>query len=122
MGLALLVKYQMDNLVVQALSEISGQSVEELEAKLQDQRMPDLLKDSGVDRKSFHSVMRAKINNLVKQATNSGSITPEQEKDILDKMERHVQRHELMTRLIEKGVEDGTITPEQARILLRRPF
>ena len=122
MGLELLVKYQIKNLMVQALAEVSGQPEDAIVDKLKEQRMHLVLKAAGVDRKVFQNVMHTKISSLVKQAANNGSITPEQEKDILEKMERRVQRHEVMTRLIEKGIEDGTITPEQARTLFHKPF
>ncbi len=121
-GVSLLAKFQYENLTVKTLSEISGQSVDAISEKLKEQRMHQVLKDSGVDRDAFRKAMRTKVNDLVKQAASSGSITPEQEKAILEKMERRVRRHELMTRLIEKGIEDGTITPEEARTLSRKPF
>jgi polyhydroxyalkanoate synthesis regulator phasin len=64
--------------------------------------------------------MKAKVNKRIKQAVANGSITPEQQKDILEKMENRSKRRELMSQLIEKGIEDGTITQEDAQMLLRK--
>jgi polyhydroxyalkanoate synthesis regulator phasin len=64
--------------------------------------------------------MKAKVDERIKQAVANGSITPEQQKDILEKMENRSKRHELMSQLIEKGIEDGAITQEDAQMLLRK--
>jgi hypothetical protein len=53
-------------------------------------------------------------------AVSDGSITPEQEKQILAQIEAHTKRRELMKMLIEKGIDDGTITRDEARMLMRR--
>ena len=122
MGPGLLTRYQHENMLVQALSEITGQSEQVLREKLKDSRVRDVLEEYAIDREVFRAAMRAKFSQRVKEAAASGSITAEQEKDILTKMENRAQRHALMKQLIEKGVEDGTITQEQARMLLRRHF
>ena len=120
-GLTLLSKYQYKNLMVQSLAEITKQSAEDVSLKLKEKRLRDLLEDYGVDREAFRAAMRTNISAMIKQAAAGGSITTEQEKEILEKMEKRVQRQALMTRLIEKGLADGTITPEQAQMLKRRP-
>jgi hypothetical protein len=119
--LTLLTRYQYKNLMVQTLAEITGQSVENVGLTLKEKRLRGVLEDYKVDREDFRAAMRSKTIAMVKQAAVNGSITTEQEKEILEKMEKQVQRHALMTQLIEKGLADGTITPEQAQMLKRRP-
>ena len=117
----LLAKYQQINLMVQTLSEMTGQSAEALQAKLKDQRMRTLMIELNIDRQAFRSALQAKVNERIKQAVVNGTITPEQEKEILTRMENRTKRRELMSQLIEKGIEDGTITQEQAQMLMRKP-
>lgn len=119
-GLMLLAKYQQKNLMVQTLSEMTGQSAEAIEAQIKGRRMRTVMEDLDIDRQAFRTAMQAKISQRVKSAVADGSITAEQEKEILEKMETHSQRREIMSRLIEKGVADGTISQEQAQILMRK--
>jgi hypothetical protein len=109
-------------MLVQTLSEITGQSEQVLREKLHDNRLRDVLEEYAIDRDAFRAAMKAKFSQRVKEAAASGSITEEQEKDILTKMDNRVQRQALMKRLIEKGVADETITPEQAQMLMRRHY
>jgi len=118
-GLQLLAAYQQ-NLRVQVLSEMTGQPVEAIQLKLKDQRMRSVMQELNIDRQAFRAAMQAKERDRIKQAVADGSITPEQEKEILAKMETHSKRRELMSRLIEKGIEDGTITRDEARMLMRK--
>ena len=117
-GLQMLARYQQKNLKVQVLSEMTGQSVEAIQLKLKDQRMRSVMQELNIDRQAFRDAMQAKERERIKQAVAYGSITPEQEKEILAKMETHAKRRELMSKLIEKGLEDGTITREEARMLM----
>lgn len=119
-GLMLLAKYQQKNLIVQTLSEMTGQSKEAIETQLKGQRMRIVMEDLGIDREAFRNALRTNIIEHIKSAAASGSITAEQEKEILEKMETRSQRRELMSRLVEKGVADGTITQEQAQLLMRK--
>ncbi len=119
-GLMLLAKYQQKNLMLQTLSEMTGKSAEAIETKLEGQRMHTVMEDWGIDREAFRTAMHAKIKQRVKLAATSGSITAEQEKEILEKMDTRGQRREIMSRLVEKGVADGTITEEQAQMLMRK--
>ena len=64
--------------------------------------------------------MRIKAIDLIQKSAESGTITPEQAKDILEKMENRSKRRELMSQLIDKGLEDGTITQEDAQTLLHK--
>ena len=82
--------------------------------------MRAVMENLGVDREAFRTAMQAKIRQRITSAVADGSITAEQEKEILDKMETRSQRREIMSRLVEKGVADGTITQEQARMLMRK--
>jgi hypothetical protein len=99
---------------------MTGQSVETIEAKLNDQCMRSVIRELNIDRKALHNSLQAKVRERIKQAAANGTITPEQEKDILERVENRAQRRELMSQLIEKGIEDGTITQEQARMLMRK--
>jgi hypothetical protein len=119
-GLQLLAGYQQKNLRVQVLSELTGQSVEAIQLKLKDKRMRSVMQALNIDRQAFRDAMQAKERERVKQAVTDGSITPEQEKEILAKMETHSKRRELMSKLIEKGIEDGTITRDEARMLMHK--
>ena len=120
-GLMLLSKYQQKTLMVQTLSEMTGQSTEAVQAKLKDQRMCTVMQELNIDRQAFRSAMQVKVRERIEQAAANGTITSEQQKDILTKMENRSKRHELMSQLVEKGIEDGTITQEQAQMLMRKP-
>jgi polyhydroxyalkanoate synthesis regulator phasin len=119
-GIMLLAKYQQRNLMVQVLSEMTGQSTEAISTKLKEQRIRTVMQGLDIDRQALRTAMKAKVNKRIKQAVANGSITPEQQKDILEKMENRSKRRELMSQLIEKGIEDGTITQEDAQMLLRK--
>lgn len=117
----LLSKYQQKTLMVQTLSEMTGQSTEAVQAKLKDQRMRTVMQELNIDRQAFRSAMQVKVRERIEQAAANGTITSEQQKDILTKIENRSKRHELMSQLVEKGIEDGTITQEQAQMLMRKP-
>jgi len=119
-GIMLLAKYQQRNLMVQVLSEMTGQSTEAISTKLKEQRIRTVMQGLDIDRQALRTAMKAKVNKRIKQAVANGSITPEQQKDILEKMENRSKRRELMSQLIEKGIEGGTITQEDAQMLLRK--
>ena len=116
----LLAKYQQKNMMVQVLSKLSKQSTEAISTKLKEQRMRSVMQELGIDREAFRTAMRIKAIELIEKSAESGTITPEQAKEILAKMENRSKRRELISQLIEKGIEDGTITPEQAQMLLRK--
>jgi hypothetical protein len=117
-GLMLLAKYEQKNLMAQVLSEMTGQSVEAIQIKFQDQRKRTVMQELNIDRQAFRTAMQAKVRERVKQAVANGTITPEQEKEIFAKMENRSKRRELMSKLIGKGIEDGTITQEEAQMLM----
>ena len=119
-GLQLLAGYQKKNLRIQVLSELTGQSVEAFQLKLKDHGMRSVMQELNIDRQAFRDAMQAKERARIQQAVTDGSITPEQEKEILAKMETRSKRRELMSKLIEKGIEDGTITRDEARMLMHK--
>jgi len=119
-GLMLLAIYEQKNLAVQVLSDLTKQSTKAVSAKLKEQGMRAVMQDLNVDRQVFRNAMKAKVNERIRQAAVNKSITPEQEKEILTKMENRSKRRELMSQLIEKGIKDGTITQEDAQMLLRK--
>jgi polyhydroxyalkanoate synthesis regulator phasin len=116
--LRLLTGFVHKNLMVQALAEITGQPVENLNQQFKDRPLRAVLGEYRIDRDAFHTALRAKTDHLVQKLVESGYITPEQDKYLAEKVEIRSQRRALMTRLVEKGVEDGTITGEQARMLM----
>jgi hypothetical protein len=118
--LVMLAKYQQKNLMVQVLSEMTGQPAKAIEAKFKEQRVRTVMQDLDIDRQAFRTAMHAKISQRVKSAAADGSITTEQEQEILEKMENRSQRRELMNRLVDNGLADGTITQEQAQLLMRK--
>ena len=120
-GLMLLAKYQQKNLMIQVLSEMTEQSADAIDAKIKDQGMRGVMQELNIDRQAFHNAMQTKVKERIKEAVATGTITAEQEKAILDKMENRAQRREIISRLIEKGLEDGTITQRQAEMLVRKP-
>ena len=120
-SLSLLVKYQQENMMVQTLSDISGQPIDAIQTKLKDQRMGAVMQELNIDRQAFHTAMRIKSIELIQKSAKSGTITPEQAKDIIEKMKNRSQRQELMSQLIEKGINDGTITTDQAQMLMGKP-
>ena len=117
-GLMLLAKYEQKNLAAQVLSELTGQPAEAIRTKLRAQRMRTVMQELNIDRQAFRNAMHAKVGERIKQSVANGNITPEQEKEILAKMENRSKRREIMKQLIEKGIEDGTITREDAQMLL----
>ena len=119
-SLMLLAKYEQKNLAVQVLSELTGQPTEAISTKLKEQRMRSVMQELNIDRQAFRTAMQAKVGERIKQAAANGTITPEQEKEILTKMENRSKRRELMSQLIEKGITDGTITQEDAQMLLHK--
>ena len=119
-GLLLLAGYQQKNLWAQVISEMTGQSVETIQLKFKDQHMRSMMQELNIDRKAFRDAMQVKERERIKQAVTDRSITSEQEKEILAKIENYTKRRELMSMLIKKGIEDGTITQEEAQMLMRK--
>jgi hypothetical protein len=119
-GGKLLNRYLRENLAVQTLSEMTGQPADTIALKLRNERLHNLLSEYQIDREAFRTTMHTKMKNLVNQLAKTGYLTPQQEKEIVDRMEFRSQRRALMTRLVEKGIADGTITEEQAQMLKGR--
>ena len=117
-ALQLLARYQHQNLMVQVLSEMTGQAQDVVRLKLKDQRMRTVMRELNIDRQALRSAMQAKEKAQIKKAVADGSITPQQEEKILARMETHAKRRELIRKLIEKGLEDGSITHEEALMLM----
>ena len=117
-GLMLLAKYQQSNLMVQVLSEmVEQQTPETIRTKVKEKGMRAVMLELNIDRQKFRDKMEAEVRKRVEQAATDGTITAEQENEILTNMENRSQRREVMKQLIEKGLEDGTITQEQAQMI-----
>ncbi len=120
-GPGLLMRYLFANQAAEALAEITGQPVDTFRRRIQDHQLRAVFSEYRIDREAFRSAMRAKSIARLRQIAEIGMITPEQEKELLERMENKSERRALMRRLIEKGVADGTITPEQSQMLLKTP-
>jgi predicted transcriptional regulator YheO len=80
--------------------------------------MRTVMQDLNIDRQEFRAKMQTEVRKRVEQAASNGTITAEQEKEILANMRNRTKRREIMKQLIEKGIADGTITQEEAQVLL----
>ena len=103
------------------LPEITGQPVEMISTMIKEKRMRAVMDELNVDRQAFADQMQAKVSERVKQAAVNKTITPEQEKEILAKMELRSKQRELRSQLVEKGFKDRTITQEEAQLLMKKP-
>lgn len=119
-GPGLLMRYLFANQAAEVLAEITGQPAETFRRKVEERQLRAVFSEHQIDREAFRGAMRAKSIARLRQITEIGVITPEQEKEILERMAAKSERRALMRRLIEKGTEDGTITPEQSQMLLKR--
>ena len=99
---------------------MTRQPVEAIQAKLKGQRSYAVMQELNIYRQAFRAAMQEKVRKQIKQAVKNGTITPEQEKEILEKMDNRSKKRELMSRLVEKGVADGTISQEEAQMLMRK--
>jgi hypothetical protein len=117
----LLERYVRENMAAQAVSEISGQPVDVIRKKLQEERLPAVLTELGVDRTVFSDIMRAKVQDLLGKLVESNYLTADQKTQLLARLDRYAERRALMKRVVDKAVTDGTITPDQAQLLLRGP-
>lgn len=120
-GMDFLERYMHENLMVQVLSEVTGQPPETIRQKIEERNIPAVFDEYKIDQDVFRKAMRAKTTSMIKKLTEDGFITAEQQKEIFERMEAHEQRRELMDRLIQKGIKDGTITQEQAQMLMPKP-
>jgi hypothetical protein len=118
MGVSWMVRH---NMMVQVLSELSGQPVDTVNQQLKEQQPRDILTAYKIDPKTFGEAMRTKATALIKLLTDNGYLTVEQSSKVQEKMGEFAQRRQLMSLLIEKGLADGTITQEQAQVLRRKP-
>jgi len=118
MGVSWMVRH---NMMVQVLSELSGQTVDTIKQQLKEQGPRDVLTAYKIDPKAFGEAMRTKATALMKLLTDNGYLTAEQSSKVQEKMSEFAQRRQLMSLLVEKGLADGTITQEQAQMLHRKP-
>jgi hypothetical protein len=117
-GLVLLAKYEQMNLMAQVLSEMAEKETPEtIRTKVKEKGMRAVMLELNIDRQKFREKMQAEVRKRVEKAATAGTITAEQEEEILTHMENRSQRREVMKQLIEKGLEDGTITQEQAQMI-----
>ena len=120
-GPGLLMRYVRGNMAAQAVSEITKAPVDTIRTKMKEERLPAVLAEYQVDRKTFVEAMHAKVLDLVGKLVESNYLTADQRDQVLARMDQYAQRRVLMKSLIDKAVTDGTITPDQAQMLLKRP-
>lgn len=120
-GPGLLMRYVRWNMAAQTVSEITQVPVDTIRTKLKEERLPAVLAEYHVDRKTFSDAMHAKVQALMGSLVASNYLTDAQQQEILARMDQYAQRRTLMKSVIDKAVTDGTITPDQAQMLLKRP-
>ncbi|MDO9264943.1 MAG: hypothetical protein Q7U02_13325 [Desulfosalsimonadaceae bacterium] len=85
-GIHLLVKYEMDNMAVNVIAELTGQPVETIQASLAESDMRTLLEANVVNETLFRAAMKEKMLELVNEALANGRITQTQADEIIEKI------------------------------------
>ena len=106
------------NMVVQVLSQLSGQSADTITQQLKAQDLSGMLGTYKIDPQAFHSAMSSKLSALITLLTDNGYITTDQSIYVENRMANSAQRRQLLTTLVQKVIEDGAVTQDQAQILL----
>ena len=88
-GLHLLMKYQMDNLMAEVMSEISEQDLETVQSELEKSDPFTLLQNYGLDESKFHSAMKEKMIELVNTVKSNGQITQVQAEEVIEDINTH---------------------------------
>ncbi len=86
-GLAMLMRFQHDNIAAQVISGITGQSLETITEELNDSHLPEVLETYGVEPETFRSAMDQKVIQLINDAAEAGRITEYQGTEIIYKIE-----------------------------------
>ncbi len=120
-GLDLLMKFQHENMMRVVLCDVTGQPAEVINQKLKFQHPAELIRDYDIAPKVFQDAIKVNTTILIERAKASGIITPEQQKEISEAIEKQASHQKVMKQLIEKGIEDGTITKDQIRMMLPEP-
>jgi hypothetical protein len=120
-GPGLLMRYVRGNMAAQAVSEITKAPVDTIRTKMKEERLPAVLAEYQVNRKTFVEAMHAKVLDLVGKLVESNYLTADQRDQVLARMDQYAQRRALMKSPIDKAVTDGTITPDQAQMLQKEP-
>ncbi|OQX21900.1 MAG: hypothetical protein BWK80_31915 [Desulfobacteraceae bacterium IS3] len=79
-------KYLHDNMLVEALSEITGQSAETIKTALETQHPEAVMETYGVDFEAFRTLMDGKTVAMAEKAAECGLITQEQAAEIAEKI------------------------------------
>lgn len=107
--LDMLAKIQHDNIAVQVLSEITGQTAESIAQALQTQHMRELMESYNVDQEVFENAMDEKAIAFIGKAVENNSITQEQADEIIQMIENRPERPE-------PGTEPGTNQDDAAEL------
>jgi hypothetical protein len=79
-------KYLNDNILVEALSELTGQSAETIKTALETQHPEAVMETYGVDFETFRTLMDEKTVTMAEKAAGCGLITQEQSAEIAEKI------------------------------------
>ncbi|QTA86066.1 hypothetical protein [Desulfonema magnum] len=90
----LLGRYLHDNMLAEAISEMTGEAIETVMEKLKEQHPRALLEAYEIDPETFRSVMDGKTITLAEKAAGCGIITEEQAAEIVEKIQSHAAEHE----------------------------
>ncbi len=78
----LIMKPLMDNMVMNALTEMTGKDAATIQTEIQDKRIPEILELYAIDASVFHATMNAKLKELVTKLMGCGLLTSEQATEI----------------------------------------
>ena len=87
MGPGRLLRSEMNEAQVEVLAELSGQSKESIQTKLQNSPMWSVFNELKIDRSDFQNAMHEKMKIIVEQAIEKGDLTQEQGNLMLSHME-----------------------------------
>lgn len=82
-----LTRMEAENMAVQAMAEISGQSEAAVRAKIEEEGFREAAKSYGIDREDMMQAMRPRVEALVRQARDSGRITAQQADTLLARLQ-----------------------------------
>ncbi|GEM_PF-3048893 len=83
----LLGKYLHDNMMTEALSELSGQTVDAVKAEIEAQGLRAVFETYSIDQAAFRTLMDSKTVKLAQQAAGCGLLTQDQATAIAQEIE-----------------------------------
>ncbi|MBF0286728.1 MAG: hypothetical protein HQM14_02840 [SAR324 cluster bacterium] len=77
---------------IEALAELAKQPVKTIQTKIQTKPFPSIMEEYKVEPEALQAKMKEKMPQVLKKATAAGKITAEQEKLLLERMEKAYAR------------------------------